>query len=301
MGLIAATPPHLQMSWPEALGLAAACAIASALVAFAGRRRMAAVALREIAIVVGLFGMWQVVRIYAITQVAGGLANGERVWHAERSMRLPSEIGVQRLVLPHPMLVEGSNLYYLYLHFTGMTIFLGWLFWRHREHYARWRTTLVLTTAACLAVQFVPVAPPRFLPGEGFVDTAVVYGQSVYGRMNTGIADQLSAMPSVHFAWAALIAGGVVSAARSRWRWVAVAHPALTLFTIVATANHYWLDAVVAGVLLAAAWAVREVTLRALARRPAPALPLPAGTPAGAAGRSAGTAGVTVPRRDGGR
>jgi phosphoglycerol transferase MdoB-like AlkP superfamily enzyme len=254
MRLLADAPPHLQMTWHVALAVAVACAGLSAAVQLTRRRwAVLAQALREVAIVVGLFGMWQVVRVYAITQVAGGMANGDAVWRAERALRLPSEAWVQRLALPHPTLVQAANLYYLYLHFTGMTVFLVWLFLRHREHYARWRTTLVLVTAACLAVQFVPVAPPRFLAYRGLVDTAVEYGQSVYGRMNTGIADQLSAMPSVHFAWAALIAAAVVAVTRSRWRWLALAHPVLTLYAIVVTANHYWLDAAAAGALLALA------------------------------------------------
>lgn len=268
--LATAVPWHLQMTWHVALLVAALCGALSLAIHLVRRRwAVAAQALREIAIVVGLFAMWQVVRIYAVTQVDGGITNGDAIWRAERAMRLPSEQWVQRLALPHPALVQGANLYYLYLHFTGMSVFLGWLFLRHREHYARWRTTLVLTTAACLAVQFVPVAPPRFLVERGLVDTAVQYGQSVYGQMGTGIADQLSAMPSVHFAWAALIGIAVMSVTRSRWRWIAMLHPVLTLYAIVVTANHYWLDAVAAVVLLALALAAQRLA-SAAGQRPAP-------------------------------
>jgi hypothetical protein len=281
---LAVVPWHLQMAWQESLWLALTCVVASLVVrAVRKRSTVVGVALREVAIVVGLFGMWQIVRVYAITKVAGGISHGEAVWHAERVMRLPDEAATQRLVLPHPLLTQGANLYYLYLHFTAMTVFLVWLFARHRAAYARWRTTLVLTTAACLAVQFVPVAPPRFLVDHHLVDTAVQYGQSVYGAMNTGIADQLSAMPSVHFAWAALIAAAVVAVSPSRWRWVVLAHPVLTLLAIVVTANHYWLDAVAAGALLwlavAAQWAAARWWPR-VGAEPAPALPaLPVDAP----------------------
>jgi PAP2 superfamily len=271
---LAVVPWHLQMAWQESLWLALACVVASVVVrAVRKRSTVVGVALREIAIVVGLFGMWQIVRVYAITKVAGGMANGEAVWRAERALHLPDEAATQRLILGHPLLVQGANLYYLYLHFTAMTVFLIWLFVRHRESYARWRTTLVLTTAACLAVQFIPVAPPRFLAGHHLVDTAVVYGQSVYGAMNTGIADQLSAMPSVHFAWAALITIAVIAVSRSRWRWLIAAHAVLTLAAIVLTANHYWLDAAAAAALLGlalAAQAAVDAAWRRSARRVAP-------------------------------
>jgi hypothetical protein len=54
----------------------------------------------------------------------------------------------------------------------------------------------------------------------------------------------------MHFAWAVLVAYGIVRAGHRPWRWIAVAHPILTLIAITATANHYWLDAAVAGLLV---------------------------------------------------
>jgi hypothetical protein len=57
-------------------------------------------------------------------------------------------------------------------------------------------------------------------------------------------------MPSLHVGWALLIAIVVVQTAKSRWRWVAVLHPLLTVMVVVATANHYWVDAIAAALLL---------------------------------------------------
>ena len=74
------------------------------------------------------------------------------------------------------------------------------------------------------------------------VDTAAVYGQSVYSAAGGFEADQLSAMPSVHVGWAILVAIAIISVTRSRWRWLAVAYPVLTTLAVVVTANHFWLD-----------------------------------------------------------
>ena len=64
------------------------------------------------------------------------------------------------------------------------------------------RTVLAWTTLCCLLIQLIPVAPPRMIPGIGIVDTGLRYNQSVYSH---GLPiDQLSAMPSVHVAWAVL-------------------------------------------------------------------------------------------------
>jgi hypothetical protein len=92
----------------------------------------------------------------------------------------------------------------------------------------------------------VPVAPPRLLGELGFVDTGLRYGQSVYGSVGGGVAPQLSAMPSVHVGWAVLIALAAVEISTSRWRWLVIAHPVATTIVVVATANHWWLDGVVA-------------------------------------------------------
>ena len=60
-------------------------------------------------------------------------------------------------------------------------------------------------------------------------------------------------MPSMHVGWAALFALTVVLVARSRLRWLAAAYPLLTLYVVVVTGNHYWLDGIVGVALLAVA------------------------------------------------
>ena len=72
--------------------------------------------------------------------------------------------------------------------------------------------------------------------------------------------DQLSAMPSVHVAWAVLVGWYAWRLARSRWRWLAVAHAVATVFVVVCTANHWWLDGIVAAaVLVMCAWLTRAL------------------------------------------
>jgi hypothetical protein len=70
------------------------------------------------------------------------------------------------------------------------------------------------------------------------------------------MANQFAAMPSLHFGWALMVAIGLIAATRSRGRWLWLLHPLLTLLVIVGTANHYWLDAIVATALLGIALAV---------------------------------------------
>ena len=204
----------------------------------------------ETAIIFGLYALWQEGGSLADNHVAGAVSNARSVWNLERGLHLPSEVTVQQLVLGHPALVQAINGFYDIVHVPALIGFLIWMYFRHRDSYSQWRTVGAFLTGACLLVQMIPVAPPRLLPQLGFVDTALRYHESVYAPGGIGDATQLAAMPSVHVAWALFIAVAVVAVSTSRWRWLIVLHPAATVFAVVATANHWWLDGITAGALL---------------------------------------------------
>jgi len=216
----------------------------------------------EAALLFGLYGLWQFAGSFTVMSPDGALPRARWLWHAERLMFLPSETSVQRLFLPHPLLVQAFNLYYDILHFPVLGVCLVWLYVRHRDRYPSIRTTVVLFTMISLLIQFIPVAPPRMLPATGMVDTAVRYGQSVYSWKGGFDADQLSAMPSVHVGWALIVAIAVITVSRSRWRWLAAGYPVLTTLAVVVTANHFWLDGVVAAVLVIAVLAGQSLVRR---------------------------------------
>jgi hypothetical protein len=173
-------------------------------------------------------------------------------------------VSVQHLITGSSMLTQAANLYYATMHFGALFVFLIWLFVRHRDRYPKVRRVLALTTLVCLAIQLIPVAPPRLLPGYGYVDTAQQYGQSVYS-LGFG-ADQLSAMPSVHVAWAVLIAWATARIGSGPWRWLGTAHAVVTTFVVVATANHFWADGIVAIAVLAACAALEAGASRMVDR-----------------------------------
>lgn len=225
---------------------------------------------QEAGTLVGLFTLWQLAGSRPVLSTAGAVGRGRWLWHAERVLHMPSEAAVQRAFLPHPLLVQAGNLYYAALHFVVLLGCLVWLFAWHRDSYRRVRTTVVLFTGFSLLVQLIPVAPPRLLPGDGMIDTALRYAQSVYGSDAGFNPDQLSAMPSVHIGWALLVAVVIVNVSRSRWRWLALGYPALTTLAVVITANHYWLDGVAAAILLALALLLQragQAIVRRLRRR----------------------------------
>ena len=259
---------NIELSWQQAAILAGCTVVVSVLLRLARRPRLTAVATftQETALVLALFALWQFAGSFSVMGPGGALGRGRWIWHLERVLYLPSETSVQRLFLPHPVIVQAFNLYYDVLHFPVLIACLIWLWVRHRASYMRVRTTLAVLTAACLLIQLVPVAPPRMLPATGMVDTAVLYHQSVYQTRAGFNADQLSAMPSVHVGWAILVAIMVITATRSRWRWLALLYPVMTTLAVVVTANHFWLDGIVAGLLLALVLLVQRALSRAAAK-----------------------------------
>ena len=214
----------------------------------------------ESALLFLLYGLWQFAGSFTVMGTSGALPRARWLWDAERTLYLPSETALQRLILGHPLLVQACNYYYDILHFPLLGACLIWLYARHRASYPRIRTTVALFTGISLLIQLIPVAPPRLLPSTGMVDTAVQYGQSVYSWGGGFDADEFSAMPSVHVGWALIVAIAVITVSRSRWRWLAAGYPVLTLLVVVVTANHFWLDGIAAGFLVVLVLVVQRAT-----------------------------------------
>ncbi|MET9433960.1 phosphatase PAP2 family protein [Streptomyces sp. NPDC006551] len=239
--------------------------------------------IRELLLVAVLFLVYKCGRLLANGHESRAFHNADRVWDAERAAHLPGEGSIQALLLHGDLLVRAANTYYAAVHFPATIAFLAWLYWRRPGHYLWARRVLALLTAAAFALHLLmPLAPPRMLTAAGLVDTARVYGPSVYGATprTDSMANQFAAMPSLHFGWALMVAIGLIAATRGRLRWFWLLHPLLTLLVIVGTANHYWFDALAAAALLALALAA--------VRTPGPGSLAPAPPPRPTAPRTAG-------------
>jgi hypothetical protein len=177
------------------------------------------------------------------------------------------ERALNEIVSAHALLAVPADYIYATLHYIVTPVVLVWMWKRHRPHYARARTTLMVATVIGLVgFSLLPVAPPRMLPG--FVDTMAQYadvgwwgGQASAPRGVGSFTNQFAAMPSLHVGWA-LWAGWqlVVHGRRRITRWSGVVYPALITIVVMATGNHYLLDAVAGvAVVLLAMVAVRGV------------------------------------------
>ncbi|MBV9282540.1 MAG: phosphatase PAP2 family protein [Chloroflexi bacterium] len=150
-----------------------------------------------------------------------------------------------------------------------------WLFHAHPAHFRMARNIALLTVLlALVGYQIYPEAPPRLTTGLiydhhtfRFLDTM----QRMIGDghlSNVPIAySAYSAMPSLHMACALIVAAFVFFASRNLVaRLLAILYPAVMLFTVVVSANHYLLDAAGAVVVVLVATIVALLLPRALSR-----------------------------------
>ncbi|MGA9275877.1 phosphatase PAP2 family protein [Ilumatobacter sp.] len=214
--------------------------------------------LHELAVLTGLYGLWRSAKKLPLTQSDGAIERARSIVDFQNAVGWPTELSLQEFVVAHQPLGWLSAAYYIGMHVPTVFAFLIWMFWRHRDKYGRWRNVLAMTTAGCLFIRFWHVAPPRFLTDLGYQDLSEVYDMSVYGPVGTGVSGQFVAMPSIHVAWAAVIAFGVVASTSSRWKWLFAAHLPITILVVAATGHHWWLDGVVAIGLVGLSLAIDE-------------------------------------------
>jgi hypothetical protein len=242
------------LPWRWALLIAAAMCVVALATRVQPRWRSVSSGAGEIALLMVAYAAWQLAASLTFGGLDGAVESGLRIARLEDLLGWPSGAAMQAPVLGHEWLMRTADTYYATAHITVFIITLAWVFLRHRADWPFTRTTVFLTTAACLLIQYKPVAPPRLIPELGVVDTAERTGLSVYDAIPG--ANQYSAMPSVHIAWAAAVALLIIVIARTPWRWLALVHPLATTWVVVVTGNHYLMDAAVAVLLLAGACGV---------------------------------------------
>jgi membrane-associated phospholipid phosphatase len=98
-----------------------------------------------------------------------------------------------------------------------------------------------------------PTAPPRFMPEWGFTDSVAAFvGESAENSADV-LYNPFAAVPSMHVAFALMIAIPALFLVRNRvLKALWAVYPLVVTFVVVVTANHFWMDAVL-GAMVAAA------------------------------------------------
>jgi hypothetical protein len=210
----------------------------------------------ETAALVAMYGLYELCRGFADGSFALAQQNAAEIVRFERDLGMFWEWDVQQWASRLPGLPVLLGLAYIGLHVGGTILALIWVHRRHWEHFALLRTVIVAASAFALVVYVVfPTAPPR-LAGLGFADTVTDHaGINLNSALLGELYNPIAAVPSLHFGYALVVGFAVTALARRRTvRALGAAYPVAMLFVIVATGNHFWLDAVAGGAVVLVAW-----------------------------------------------
>jgi PAP2 superfamily protein len=218
-------------------------------------------ALRQLMLFAGAYYVYRIVRGLVDGQAGLAFENARALVDAERGLGLFFEPGLQHWARAHDWLLAPANWMYVNSHFVVTTTFLIWLYLARNHAYYFVRNMFMIAMGLALVgyVAF-PTAPPRFLPEWGFTDSvASLVGQTAENHANL-LYNPFAAVPSMHVAFALMIAIPAIQLVKHRAVKVLWAlYPFFVTYVVIVTANHWWLDAVlgamVAAVSAYAAWA----------------------------------------------
>src|ERR687896_1677902 len=208
---------------------------------------------RQVLIWFGFVLAYQLARGVADRSPTVAFENAREVIDFERRATGLWELSLQSWTQSFHLLGVLTSWTYGLSQFAVVGLGLLWVYFRRYEHFIRFRNLLMLANVLGLVgYVLLPTAPPRYFPELGFVDTLATVGTANHGSALVELASNpYAAMPSLHAADALIV--GVTLAILVRPRWLKalwVVWPAWVWFTVMATANHFWLD-IVAGIVVA--------------------------------------------------
>ena len=230
--------------------------------------------LYEIALIGFGYWLYSFIRNAVNAEESTAVRRGHQIVDVERALHIFHEQTINAFVAGQHWLAYIANYYYATLHFA-VTIAVGVWVYRKRPWYARrlrnaWYATNLF---GLLGFAFFALAPPRLLPGGNFVDTVVRFHTwGSWGDASVAShSNQYAAMPSMHIGWS--LWAGIVLFRLARHRWVkmlGLLYPLATLFVIIGTGNHYFMDAFGGVVALALGFAAQRILSGHAAFEPPP-------------------------------
>jgi PAP2 superfamily len=225
---------------------------------------------RQVLIWFGFVLAYQVARGIADRSPSVAFKNGRDVIDIERRVTGLWELSLQSWTESYVVLGRLTSWTYWLSQFAVVGLALLWVYFRRYDHFIKFRNVLMLANVIGLfGYVLLPTAPPRMFPEVGFVDTLAGMGTPNHGSTLVQLASNpYAAMPSLHAADALIV--GITLAILVRPIWLKVLWllwPMWVWFSVMATANHFWLDiaAGIAVALVAALLIHRRVVVRALA------------------------------------
>lgn len=214
--------------------------------------------LREVLVLAALWVAYSASRMLADNDLGGARQRAADVLDIERLLHLDIEAWLNSALSAVPSIAVPMSFWYASLHYLVTPAVLAFIFWKHRSDYRRARNGLVIGSAIGLvAYVLIPTAPPRLM-GGGYVDTLAQ--SAAYGWWSGhasapaglgGLTNELAAMPSLHVGWTVWVAWAMWRYVRRTGHVLSVLYVAGTTLVVVATGNHWLLDAVIGALVVA--------------------------------------------------
>jgi hypothetical protein len=210
-------------------------------------------ALRQLALFAGAYYAYRIARGFVDGQAHVAFENARNLVDIERALGLFFEPGLQAWAVGESWLMDGASWMYMNSHFMFTTTFLIWLYLARNHAYYYVRNMFMIAMGLALVGYVVfPTAPPRFMPEWGFSDTVEGFVGDAAAQSANVLYNPFAAVPSMHVAFALMIAIPAVKLVKTRVLKVAWGtYPAIVTFVVIVTANHWWIDAAL-GALVAA-------------------------------------------------
>jgi membrane-associated phospholipid phosphatase len=222
--------------------------------------------LRQVLLFAAAYAAYRIVEGLVQSNGTAAFQHAREVIQLERTLHVFIEPSIQASASSSHFVMAVASWVYLNAQFSVTVGGLFYLYTRHNQSFYFVRNVLLIAMAIALVGYAVfPTAPPRFLPEWGFVDSVsdMTGVQVSHNSVFEGLVNPYAAMPSMHVAFALIIGWPIARVLRSRVaRVLWLSYPLIIAFVIIATANHFLIDAV----LGAATAGISVYAARALAR-----------------------------------
>jgi hypothetical protein len=197
---------------------------------------------------------------YARGAVAGGMEpafnHARDLITAERWMHTLVEADVQRWALDTGWPGEVARWGYANLHFKGSCLALLLIYFGWRGSFGFVRNMMIAGFAISVLFYWLyPTAPPRFIPELDLETSASVTGNNpLMSDPGNPLFNPFAAVPSMHVGLSLIFSWSLAMLVSPRWlKGLLFAYPLLMTYIVVASGNHFWLDALFGAMAAAAA------------------------------------------------